>query len=118
MPYSNMMIVPLIGWHVAGTAGLIVSSIAKFAPSSVITVCHEIWRQVKDHPLRARFEKALKPITAGLVLVSGWLIASASAQNLLLGGIVIATAALGMFKKVHPLWVMLLGAVLGVCFLW
>lgn len=117
-PGPNMMIVPLIGWHVAGTAGLVVTSIAKFAPSSVITVyAMKFWRQLKDHPLRARFEKALKPITVGLVLVSAWLIASASAQNLLLGGIVLATAALGMFKKVHPLWVMLLGAVLGVCFL-
>ena len=117
-PGPNMMIVPLVGWHVAGLAGLLVTSLAKFGPSSIITVyVLKFWQRFKDHPLRARFEKALKPITVGLVLVSAWLIADAFAQNALLILIVILTAILGMFKKVHPLWVMALGAGLGICLL-
>lgn len=117
-PGPNMMIVPLVGWHVAGPAGLLVTSLAKFGPSSIITVyVLKFWQRFKDHPLRARFEKALKPITVGLVLVSAWLIADASAQNALLILIVILTAILGMFKKFHPLWVMALGAGLGICLL-
>lgn len=117
-PGPNMMIVPLVGWHVAGPAGLLVTSLAKFGPSSIITVyVLKFWQRFKDHPLRARFEKALKPITVGLVLLSAWLIADASAQNALLILIVILTAILGMFKKVHPLWVMALGAGLGICLL-
>ncbi len=117
-PGPNMMIVPLVGWHVAGPAGLFVTSLAKFGPSSIITVyVLKFWQRFKEHPLRARFEKALKPITVGLVLVSAWLIADASAQNALLILIVILTAILGMFKKVHPLWVMALGAGLGICLL-
>lgn len=117
-PGPNMMIVPLVGWHVAGPAGLLVTSLAKFGPSSIITVyVLKFWQRFKDHPLRARFEKALKPITVGLVLVSAWLIADTSAQNALLILIVILTAILGMFKKVHPLWVMALGAGLGICLL-
>ncbi|MGS5404234.1 chromate transporter [Acinetobacter junii] len=117
-PGPNMMIVPLVGWHVAGPAGLLVTSLAKFGPSSIITVyVLKFWQRFKSHPLRARFEKALKPITVGLVLVSAWLIADASAQNALLILIVILTAILGMFKKVHPLWVMALGAGLGICLL-
>ncbi|MCH7336687.1 chromate transporter [Acinetobacter sp. NIPH 2699] len=117
-PGPNMMVVPLVGWHVAGPAGLLVTSIAKFGPSSIITIyALKFWQRFKDHHLRARFEKALKPITVGLVLVSAWLIADASAQNLLLVLIVILTAVLGLFKKVHPLWVMALGAGLGICFL-
>ncbi|MFK4204065.1 chromate transporter [Acinetobacter junii] len=117
-PGPNMMIVPLVGWHVAGPAGLLVTSLAKFGPSSIITVyVLKFWQRFKDHPLRARFEKALKPITVGLVLVSAWLIADASAQNALLILIVILTAILGVFKKVHPLWVMALGAGLGICLL-
>ncbi|MCH7394900.1 chromate transporter [Acinetobacter dispersus] len=117
-PGPNMMIVPLVGWHVAGPAGLLVTSLAKFGPSSIITIyALKFWERFKDNPLRARFEKALKPITVGLVLVSAWLIADASAQNLLLVMIVIITAILGMFKKIHPLWVMAAGAGLGIAFL-
>lgn len=117
-PGPNMMIVPLVGWHVAGPAGLLVTSLAKFGPSSIITIyALKFWERFKDNPLRARFEKALKPITVGLVLVSAWLITDASAQNLLLVMIVIVTAILGMFKKIHPLWVMAAGAGLGIAFL-
>lgn len=117
-PGPNMMIVPLVGWHVAGPAGLLVTSLAKFGPSSIITMyALKFWERFKANPLRARFEKALKPITVGLVLVSAWLIADASAQNLLLAIIVILTAILGMFKKIHPLWVMAAGAGLGIAFL-
>lgn len=117
-PGPNMMILPLIGWHVAGPAGLLVTSLAKFGPSSVITIyALKFWEKFKANPLRARFEKALKPITVGLVLVSAWLIADASAQNLLLVVIVILTAFLGVFKKIHPLWVMAVGAGLGICLL-
>lgn len=117
-PGPNMMIVPLVGWHVAGPAGLIVTSIAKFGPSSVVAVLAlKFWEKFKDHSLRARFEKALKPITVGLVLVSAWIIADAAAQNLLLIGIVIIATLLSMFKKIHPLWVMAFGAVVGACFL-
>ena len=117
-PGPNMMIVPLVGWHVAGPAGLLVTSLAKFGPSSIITIyALKFWERFKDNPLRARFEKALKPITVGLVLVSAWLIADASAQNQLLVMIVIVTAILGMFKKIHPLWVMAAGAGLGIAFL-
>jgi len=117
-PGPNMMIVPLVGWHVAGPAGLLVTSLAKFGPSSIITIyALKFWERFKANPLRARFEKALKPLTVGLVLVSAWLIADASAQNLLLVMIVIVTAILGMFKKIHPLWVMAAGAGLGIAFL-
>ncbi|WP_038342839.1 chromate transporter [Acinetobacter sp. A47] len=117
-PGPNMMIVPLVGWHVAGPAGLLITSLAKFGPSSIITIyALKFWERFKANPLRARFEKALKPITVGLVLVSAWMIADTSAQNLLLVMIVILTALLGMFKKIHPLWVMAAGAGLGICFL-
>ena len=117
-PGPNMMIVPLIGWHVAGPAGLLVTSIAKFGPSSMITVyALKFWQRFKNHPFRSRFEQALKPITVGLVLVSAWMIAHASAQNNILVMIIILTTLLGLFKKIHPLWVMLLGAGLGVVLL-
>ncbi|NOZ96480.1 MAG: chromate transporter [Gammaproteobacteria bacterium] len=117
-PGPNMMIVPLIGWHVAGPAGLLVTSIAKFGPSSMITVyALKFWQRFKDHPFRSRFEQALKPITVGLVLVSAWMIAHASAQNTILVMIVILTTLLGLFKRIHPLWVMLLGAGLGIVLL-
>ncbi|RKG40091.1 chromate transporter [Acinetobacter rongchengensis] len=117
-PGPNMMIVPLVGWHVAGPLGLFVTSLAKFGPSSIITVyALKFWNNFKDHPFRAKFEKALKPITVGLVLVSAWIIAQASAQSMLLVAIVILTVGLSLFKNIHPVWLMIIGASAGVVLL-
>lgn len=114
-PGPNMMIVSLIGWHVAGPAGLIVTSIAKFAPSSILTIyALKFWQRFQDHPYRARFEKALKPITVGLVLASAYMIAEVSTYNLLLVALVVIAAALSFFKNLHPLWVMAFGAISGI----
>lgn len=117
-PGPNMMIVPLVGWHVAGPMGLIVTSLAKFGPSSIITIyALKFWNNFKDNPLRTKFEKALKPITVGLVLVSAWIIAQASAQNALLIAIVALTICLSLFRNIHPVWLMLIGAGAGAVLL-
>ena len=50
-------------------------------------------------------------------LVSAYIIAAASAQNWLLIAIVIVATGLSLVKKIHPLWVMLFGAVSGALFL-
>ena len=42
-------------------AGLLVTSLAKFGPSSIITILLKFWERFKSNPLRARFEKALNP---------------------------------------------------------
>ena len=98
--------------------GLVVTSFAKFGPSSIITVyALKFWNNFKDNPLRAIFEKALKPITVGLVLVSAWIIAQASAQNVLLIVIVALTICLSLFKNVHPVWLMVFGAGAGAILL-
>ena len=81
-PGPNMMIVPLVGWHVAGLSGLLVTMFAKFVPSSVLAIfALQFWNRFKAHPWRSRFEQALKPITVCLILVSAWIIAGASAHN-------------------------------------
>ena len=117
-PGPNMMIVPLVGWHVAGPAGLFITSLAKFGPSSIITIfALKFWNRLKNCPCRDKFEKALKPITVGLVLVSAYIIADASAQNILLIVVVIIATIMSMFKKIHPLWVMAFGALSGALFL-
>jgi len=116
-PGPNMMIVPLVGWQVAGWAGLLVSSLAKFGPSSLITlIVMRSWKRYKDKPWRRIVQSGLVPVTVGLVVSSGLLIAEASATSLALGGIILLCTLLAMNKKLHPLWVLAIGAVLGLLF--
>ncbi|MFF6009030.1 chromate transporter [Rahnella sp. R3(2024)] len=114
-PGPNMMIVPLIGWQVAGWSGLLVSSLAKFGPSSIVTlIVMGGWKRYKDRPWRQVIQRGLVPVTVGLVVSSGLLIAEASATNALMGGIIVVCTLLAMNKRIHPLWVLAAGALLGL----
>ncbi|MBU9866746.1 chromate transporter [Rahnella aceris] len=116
-PGPNMMIVPLIGWQVAGWSGLLVSSLAKFGPSSIITlVVMGGWKRYKDRPWRQIVQRGLVPVTVGLVVSSGLLIAKASATTLTLAGVIALCTLLALSKRIRPLWVLAVGAVLGLAF--
>jgi chromate transporter len=114
-PGPNMMIVPLIGWQVAGWSGLLVSSLAKFGPSSIVTlIVMGGWKRYKDRPWRQVIQRGLVPVTVGLVVSSGLLIAKASATTLMLAGVIALCTLLALNKRIHPLWVLAVGAVLGM----
>ncbi|HBF29939.1 chromate transporter [Rhizobium sp.] len=114
-PGPNMMIVPLIGWHVAGLSGVLVTSVAKFGPSSLITAfVFTLWQKFKDRPWRKVVQAGLVPVTAGLVSASAAVITVASVTNALLIGIAAASALLSALTKVHPLVVLGGGALIGL----
>ncbi len=114
-PGPNLMIVPLVGWHIQGWSGMLVSSIAKFGPSSLVTiVVLQLWDKFKDRPWRAMAQQGIFPMTVGLVAASGVLITVASVTNVLLLFIAVAAALLGWRTKLHPLWLLLGGAVVGL----
>ncbi len=94
-PGPNMMVVTLIGWHVAGWPGVIVTSIAKFGPPLCVTIlAMHAWERFKDHPWRRYVQLGLVPITAGLVGASALLIAEAWDGTAVLVGITVAVALL------------------------
>jgi len=114
-PGPNMMIVPLVGWQVAGWAGLLVSSLAKFGPSSIITlIVMGGWKRYKDRPWRQIVQRGLVPVTVGLVVSSGLLIAKATAPNLSMAAVIAICTLMAVSKRFHPLWVLAVGAVLGL----
>jgi chromate transporter len=116
-PGPNMMIVPLIGWHVAGLPGLLVSSLAKFLPSSLITcLAVSAWDRFRDRPWRAVVQTGLLPVTTGLVAASAVIITTASAYNLWLALVTGATAAISIFTRAHPVAVLAFGAAAGLAY--
>lgn len=114
-PGPNMMIVTLVGWHVAGWAGMLVTSLAKFGPSSLVTVAvlHG-WDRFKDRPWRRVAQKGLVPVTAGLVAASAVLIARASDPSWIAWAITGVCAVLAFRTKIHPLWLLGAGSLIGL----
>ncbi|WP_225033910.1 chromate transporter [Paraburkholderia sp. XV] len=114
-PGPNMMVVTLVGWHVAGWAGMLVTSLAKFGPSSIVTIlAMHAWNRFKDRPWRRVAQKGLVPVTAGLVAASALLIAKSSDTSWLAWGITGACAGLAFKTRIHPLWLLGGGAVVGL----
>ncbi|MDB5369513.1 MAG: chrA [Roseomonas sp.] len=114
-PGPNMMVVPLVGWHVAGWSGVLVSSLAKFGPSSLLTgVVLGLWKRFKDRPWRRVVQAGLVPMTVGLVAASAALIAHATDRSWGLAAITAAAALAMMLTKLHPLWLLAGGALAGL----
>ncbi len=114
-PGPNMMVVPLVGWTVAGWRGLLVVSLAKFGPSSLLTgVALHVWERNRDRPWRAVVQAGLLPMTAGLVCASAAIIARATAQSWSLAAIAGAVAVLSLRTRLHPLLLLAGGALLGL----
>ncbi|KIU51226.1 MULTISPECIES: chromate transporter [Bradyrhizobium] len=114
-PGPNMMVVPLVGWHVAGFSGVLVTSLAKFGPSSLVTgFALRLWERFKDRPWRKTVQAGLVPVTAGLVTASAIVITHASASSwgtiLIAAGVAIATTT----TRIHPLLALAAGAALGL----
>ena len=117
-PGPNLMIVTLVGWHVAGFYGMLVTTIAKFGPSSLVTILMlHVWERFKDRPWRRHVQSGLLPVTAGLVAASAALIAHASISNGILAAITAATAIIALKTKLHPLWLLFGGAMAGMLLL-
>ncbi|RKP55700.1 chromate transporter [Pararobbsia silviterrae] len=114
-PGPNLMVVPLIGWHVAGWQGLLVTTVAKMGPSSIITmlVLHA-WERFKDRPWRRAVQAGLVPVTVGLVAASAALIAKSADLHAVSWVITGVCAVLTVRTRIHPLWLLLAGSLIGL----
>ena len=114
-PGPNLMIVTLIGWHVAGWPGMLVTSLAKFGPSSIVTILAlHAWDRFKDRPWRRYAQLGLVPVTAGIVAASAALIAEASDSTAIAWAVTAATAAIALKTRIHPLWLLAAGSLIGL----
>jgi chromate transporter len=113
-PGPNLMVVPLIGWQVAGLAGMLVTTFAIFGPSSILTVIAlRLWTRFKDRPWRAAVQAGLVPISVGLVAASATIIARTVDHDWIFVAITAVSAAVLLRFKVHPLWMLAMGAAVG-----
>ncbi len=113
-PGPNLMVAPLIGWQVAGLAGMLVTTAAIFGPSSIVTVIVlGLWTRFKDKPWRAAVQAGLVPISVGLVAASAAIITRSVDHEWICVAITAVSAGVLLRFSVHPLWMLALGAAVG-----
>jgi chromate transporter len=113
-PGPNMLIVSVIGWKVYGFVGALVATVAICAPASILTfVVAHVWDRFRDAPLRVAIQRGLAPVTVGLVLASGYVLARAADETPAAYAVTALTAVLALSTRVHPLWFLAAAAALG-----
>jgi len=107
-PGPNVMLVTLIGYHVAGVAGALVTTLAMCGPTSVLAgVLSRTWDRFKDAPWRITMHAGLVPISVGMVGATAIvLLTHVAVQSIAAGVIAAATAAVAYWTRLNPLWLM------------
>jgi chromate transporter len=113
-PGPNVLIVTLIGFKAAGLPGALAATLAMCGPSSLLCFAvARLWDRAERSPWRALAERALAPVTIGLVLAAAFTLTAAAGtdwQKLL---ITAAAAAAMLFGRFSPLWALGAAAALG-----
>lgn len=112
-PGPNVLFVGLIGWYSAGLGGALSSLFGVMIPASTLALTASRWVASRRAWLSVQaFQSGMTPVTIGLLLATGWLLAP-SAQHpsaLLLSAVV---AVLVWRTKVPLIALVGLGAVMG-----
>jgi chromate transporter len=113
-PGPNMLVVTLVGWQVAGLAGALTATGAFVLPSSVLTyVVAGLWQRFREARWRRVVQAGLTPVTVGLVMAAGLLLCRAAVSGLPTLLVALGTVAALLATRLHPLWLLGLGAGLG-----
>jgi chromate transporter len=114
-PGPNMLVCALIGAHVAGVAGGVVAAVAMVLPAGVLVMFFSgVWQRFAQARWRRIVQAAILPITAGLVLAAAAVLVKAADTGWLLGVVTAGVAVVNLRTRLHPLWLLAAGAVVGL----
>jgi chromate transporter len=114
-PGPNVIIVTLIGYHVAGLAGAGVATVAMCGPTCVLAfLAARLWDRFKEARWRVAVQAGLVPVSLGLIAASAFVLARAADHNIVAGLLTVATAAVAFATRLNPLWLFAAGGVLGL----
>ena len=114
-PGPNVMISTVIGAHMAGIEGGLVATLAMILPSgTLVIIASKLWDRYRETRWRKIIQRALMPMTAGLVLAAGGVLVRQSDTGILTALITFICAGLSWRSRIHPLWLLGGGALLGL----
>ena len=124
-PGPNVLFVALLGWNVGlnvggpltGLMGVLVALTGILVPSTTLTYLATRWghRNRDLRPVRA-FKQGMAPIVVALLFATGWILATANSSTLQdwpLWLTAVITALIVWRTKLHMLWLLGAGALIG-----
>ena len=113
-PGPNVMLVTLIGYHVAGVAGAMVATIAMCGPTAVLAhFLGRAWDRFKEAPWRAAVQAGVVPISIGLIGASAVVLTRAADRSVMALAVTVLTALTAYFTRWNPLWLIGIAGLAG-----
>lgn len=118
-PGPNVLFVAVIGWNVAGPAGALATMGGILLPSSLLSLWATRWGATRRDTRGVRaFTAGMAPLTLGLLLATGWLLADPYVRDPQhrLGAIVLVAGTVCAMTRLRfgPIPLVALGAVAGM----
>ena len=117
-PGPNVLFVAVIGWNVAGPIGALATMAGTLLPSTALTLVAARWgARRRDARFVRAFKTGLTPLTIGLLVATGWLLArpyvDVTAHGLGAMALIVVSIAVMLRTRLSPIWLVGLGAVVG-----
>lgn len=113
-PGPNVLFVAVVGWNIAGLAGVLATLTGSLLPSSLLALAASRFGQQRAQHRGVRaFTGGLAPLTIGLMAATGWVLLEPVAARP--AALLLATGAVAwtVFTRASPLWAIAAGAVVG-----
>jgi chromate transporter len=113
-PGPNVLFVAVMGWNVAGWLGALATMSGILIPSTALSLWATRWGASRRETRGVRaFTSGLAPLTIGLLVATGWVLAGPAASHLGAMALVAATVVVMMRTRLSPMWAVAVGAIVG-----
>ena len=125
-PGPNVLFVTLMGWNVGvntggylpAILGAAISTLGLLLPSSILAYLAARWGQRnRDRRVVRAFKQGMAPVVVSLLIATGWIMANGQGDLVSHWGLYLLTAITALIvwrTRLHLLWLLGIGAVLGV----
>lgn len=112
-PGPNVLFVAVMGWQAAGWLGTLATLLGIMLPSTTLALAAARWGHTRAdwRSIRA-FRAGMAPVTIGLLVATGWILMG-DAPGWRTALLTAASALLVWRTRLHLLWLIAAGAVLG-----
>lgn len=113
-PGPNLLFVAVVGFNALGLAGAVAAMAGMLLPSTTLTLLVTRWgsRRRDTRGVKA-FIAGMAPITLGLLLATGWLLAAPVVRRPVALALIAATVGLAWKTRLNLLWLLGAGAAAG-----
>ncbi|HEY7717076.1 MAG TPA: chromate transporter [Candidatus Binatia bacterium] len=114
-PGPNVMYVTLMGWHLAGWAGVAATTIPLLVPATTLTLLvGHLNERYPNAPLGRAIRRGLTPITIGLMFAGATILLRTVNHDWRGYLLSLFTVVVVLRKTLNPLWLLAAGALAGL----